>query len=164
MTVFDYVMLGVVFVSIIISIWRGLVREVISLLSWLVAIWAAVQFCVPFADTILPSAISNPSARYATAFLVIFIGTVFILELFGVMLAKLMHAAGLAFIDRLLGALFGFARGVLLAWILVLIGGLTSLPQAPWWQDSMFAAPLQTSVLAARPLLPLEIAKRLRFT
>ena len=164
MTIFDYVMLGVVFVSVVISIWRGLTREVVSLLSWLAAIWAALRYTVPFADTVLVPAIDNPSGRYAAAFLIIFIGTVFVLELIGVLLAKLLHAAGLAFVDRLLGAVFGAARGVLLAWILVLVAGLTSLPQQPWWQESMFAAPLQTSVLAARPLLPLEVARRLRFS
>ena len=164
MTAFDYAMLTVVLISVAISIWRGLVREVVSLLSWLAAIWAAFHYTVPFADNILPSVITNPSARYATALLVIFIGTVLLLELIGVLVAKLMHAAGLAFVDRLLGAVFGAARGILLVWILVMVAGLTSLPREPWWQDSIFAAPLQTSVLAARPLLPLEVAKRLKFT
>lgn len=164
MTAFDYAMLTVVLISVAISIWRGLVREVVSLLSWLAAIWAAFHYTVPFADNFLPSVITNPSARYATALLVIFIGTVLVLELIGVLLAKLMHAAGLAFVDRLLGAVFGAARGILLVWILVMVAGLTSLPREPWWQDSILAAPLQTSVLAARPLLPLEVAKRLKFT
>jgi len=57
---------------------------------------------------------------------------------------------------------FGAARGVLLSWVLVLVAGLTSLPQQPWWQESSLAAPLSTSVLAARPLLPIEVAKRLK--
>jgi membrane protein required for colicin V production len=164
LTPFDYVMLAVILVSVVISIWRGLVREVMSILSWIAAIWVALHYTVPFADTVLASAISNPSGRYATAFVLIFVGTVFVLELIGVLLAKLLHAAGLAFIDRMLGAVFGAARGVLLAWVLVLVAGLTSLPQQPWWQESSFAAPLSTSVLAARPLLPVEVAKRLKYS
>ena len=164
LTPFDYAMLAIVLISVGISIWRGLVREVMSILSWIAAIWIALHYTVPFADTILASAIANPSGRYATAFVVIFIGTVFLLELIGVLLAKMLHAAGLAFIDRLLGAVFGAARGVLLAWILVLVAGLTTLPHQPWWQESTLAAPLSTSVLAARPLLPIEVAKRLKFS
>lgn len=163
-TAFDYVVLAIVLVSVVISIWRGLVREVVSILAWIAAIWVAIRYTVPLADTVLASAISNPSARYATAFVVVFIGTVFVLELIGVLLAKLMRAAGLAFADRLLGAVFGVARGALLAWVLVLIAGLTSLPQQPWWHESSLAAPLSTSVLAARPLLPIEVAKRLKYT
>jgi membrane protein required for colicin V production len=64
----------------------------------------------------------------------------------------------------LLGAIFGMARGVLIAWVLTLLGGLTALPQRDWWRDSVFAPPLQAAVLAARPLLPDEIAKRIKYT
>ena len=157
------VMLGIVAVSVAISIWRGLVREVVSLLSWLVALWTAARFAVMFAEW-LPSAITNPSARYVVAFVVLFLGTVIVLELMGVLLAKLLHAAGLGFVDRLLGAVFGLARGALLVWILALLGGLTALPQQDWWRESVLAPPLQAAALAARPLLPLEIAKRLKYT
>jgi membrane protein required for colicin V production len=163
MTAFDYAMLGLVLVSVAISIWRGLAREVMSLLSWLVALWVAARFSVAFSDW-LPAAIANPSARYATAFVALFLGTVIVLELFGVLFAKLLRAAGLGFVDRALGAVFGLARGALLAWILALLGGLTSLPRQDWWQESLFAPPLQAAVLAARPMLPLEIAKRLKYS
>jgi membrane protein required for colicin V production len=163
MTAFDYTMLGLILVSVAISIWRGLVREVVSLLSWLVALWVAARFSVVFSEW-LPAAITNPSARYGTAFVVLFLATVIVLELFGVLLAKLLRAAGLAFVDRALGAVFGLARGALGAWILTLLGGLTSLSQQVWWRESLFAPPLQAAVLAARPLLPLEIARRLKFS
>jgi len=163
MSVFDYAMLGMVLVSVAVSIWRGLVREVVSLLSWLVALWVAARFSVAFSEW-LPAAMTNPSARYMTAFVALFLATVIVLELFGVLLARLLRAAGLGFVDRALGAVFGLARGALLAWILTLLGGLTSLPQQGWWQESMLAPPLQAAVLAARPLLPLEIAKRLKYS
>ena len=163
MSVFDYAMLGMILVSVAVSIWRGLVREVVSLLSWLVALWVAARFAVAFSEW-LPAAMTNPSARYVTAFVALFLATVIVLELFGVLLARLLRAAGLGFVDRALGAVFGLARGALLAWILTLLGGLTSLPQQGWWQESMLAPPLQAAVLAARPLLPLEIAKRLKYS
>lgn len=163
MTVFDLIALAVVAISVGFSIWRGLVREVVSLLSWLVALWVAARFSVAFSEW-LPAAMTNPSARYMTAFVALFLATVIVLELFGVLLARLLRAAGLGFVDRALGAVFGLARGALLAWILTLLGGLTSLPQQGWWQESMLAPPLQAAVLAARPLLPLEIAKRLKYS
>jgi membrane protein required for colicin V production len=163
MTGFDYAVLGIIGLSILISVWRGLVREVISLLSWLVAFWIAARFSVDFVDWV-PAAITNPSVRYVAAFAVLFLGTIFVLELIGVLIAKLLRAVGLSFIDRLLGALFGLARGALIAWILTLLGGLTTLPQRDWWRDSVFAPPLQAAVLAARPLLPNELAKRIKYT
>lgn len=163
MTVFDFVMLGVALLSVVVSIWRGLMREVMSLLSWLVALWAAARFSVNFSDW-LPAAITNTPARYVIAFVALFLVIMIVLELFGVLLAKLLRAAGLGFVDRSLGAVFGVARGALLAWILTLLGGLTSLPQQDWWRDSLIAPPLQDAVLAAKPLLPLEIARRLKFS
>ena len=163
MTAFDYAIIGVLILSVAISIWRGLVREVMSLLSWLVALWLAARFSVVFSDW-LPAAMTNPSLRYVTAFAVLFLGTVIVLELFGVLLAKLLRAVGLGFVDRMLGAVFGLARGALLAWILTLLGGLSSLPQQDWWRESLTAPPLQAAVLATRPLLPLEIARRLKYS
>ncbi|MEO7762162.1 MAG: CvpA family protein [Casimicrobiaceae bacterium] len=163
MTEFDYAMLGVVFVSLLISIWRGLIREVVSILSWLVALWVAAHFSVALAAW-MPAAMTNPSVRYLSAFAGLFLLTVIALELIGVLLAKLLRAAGLGFIDRLLGSIFGLARGALIALILTLLGGLTPLPQRDWWRDSLLAPPLQAAVLAARPLLPIELAKRIKYS
>ena len=162
MTSFDYAILAILAVSVLISLWRGLVREVISLLSWLVALWVAARFSADFVDW-LPAAIQNPSVRYLAAFAGLFLGTVIALELIAVLIAKLLRAVGLGFIDRLLGAIFGVARGVLIAWVLVLLGGFTSLPARDWWRDSVLAPPLQTAVLAARPLLPTELGKRIKY-
>lgn len=163
MTNFDYLIVGLFVVSVAISIWRGLVREVVSLLSWLFALWLAARFAAVFADW-MPAAITNPSLRYAVAFTAVFLVTVIVLELLGVLLAKLLRAVGLGFVDRALGAVFGLARGALVAWMLILLGGLTSLPQQTWWRDSVFAPPLQAAALAARPMLPMEVARRLKYS
>ena len=102
--------------------------------------------------------------RYLTAFASLFLATVIGLELLGFLVSRLLRTVGLGFIDRLLGAIFGLARGVLVAWILTLAGGFTTLPQRDWWRDAVLAPPLQSAVLAARPLLPLELAKRIHYS
>ena len=163
MTPFDYAILAVVGLSVIFAFWRGLIREVVSLLAWLVALWVAARFSVEFAHWV-PAAISSPAARYLTAFLCLFIGTIVVLELIAFLVSKLLKAIGLGFIDRFLGAIFGLVRGALIAWVAVLLGGFTSYPQRDWWRDSVLAPPLQTAVLAARPLLPLELGKRIRYS
>jgi len=163
MTPFDYAILAVIGLSVIFAFWRGLIREVVSLLAWLAALWVAARFAVEFAQW-MPAAISSPSARYLTAFLLLFIGTVIVLELIALVIARLLRAIGLGFIDRLLGAIFGLARGALIAWVVVLLGGFTSYPQRDWWRDSVLAPPLQTAVLAARQLLPLELGKRIKYS
>ena len=163
MTSFDYAILAILVLSTLFAFWRGLIREIVSLLAWLVALWVAARFAVDFAAW-MPAAISGPSARYLAAFACLFLGTVIALELIAFLIARLLRAIGLGFIDRLLGAMFGLARGALIAWVLVFLGGFTSFPQRDWWRDSVLAPPLQASVLAARSLLPLELGKRLRYT
>src|SRR5690242_5601740 len=117
MTAYDYAMLAIVALSIAISLWRGLVREIVSLLSWLVALWVASRFGVEAAAW-MPSAITSPPVRYVTAFAVLFLGTVIVLEALAFLVARLLSAIGVGFMDRVLGAIFGLARGVLIAWVL----------------------------------------------
>ena len=74
-----------------------------------------------------------------------------------------MRAIGLGFVDRLLGAVFGVARGVLIVVIGVLVAGLTTLPQQEWWQNAMFAPPLVAAALSLRPWLPQAWAEQLDF-
>jgi membrane protein required for colicin V production len=77
---------------------------------------------------------------------------------------SMVKALGLSLSDRLLGMIFGLARGVLLVMILVAIGGMTAAPQQVWWKQATLAPPLQTAVLAARPWMPDDLAKRIRFS
>jgi membrane protein required for colicin V production len=77
---------------------------------------------------------------------------------------QMVKALGLSLSDRLLGMVFGAVRGVLLAMVLVAAGGMTSAPQQAWWKESTLVPPLQIAVLAAKPLLPDEVAKRIRFS
>jgi len=83
--------------------------------------------------------------------------------LFRLAVSKLLRAVGLGPLDRFLGAVFGVARGVLLLLLCVLVAGLTPLPQQALWRQAWLAPPLETAVLAARPWLPPEVAKRIRY-
>jgi membrane protein required for colicin V production len=65
--------------------------------------------------------------------------------------------------DRLLGVIFGVARGLVIVFVLVAVGGMTSVPKEKWWSEAQFSAPLETAVLASKPWLPPEMAKRIRF-
>lgn len=66
-------------------------------------------------------------------------------------------------IDRLLGGCFGLVRALILATLLVMGAGLTSLPKEEWWRESVFAPPLETVVIAGKPWLPVVIAKRIKY-
>lgn len=50
-----------------------------------------------------------------------------------------LHATGLTLLDRFLGALFGLAKGALVALALVLVCGMTKIPEQPFWKNAMFS-------------------------
>ncbi|TMG82550.1 MAG: CvpA family protein [Betaproteobacteria bacterium] len=79
------------------------------------------------------------------------------------LLARLIRAIGLGFVDRIFGALLGIARGVLIVVIGVLLVGLTTLPRQDWWQNSLFAPSLVNLALTVRPWLPQAWSERLNF-
>lgn len=162
MTWLDYAVIGVFAASLALGAWRGLVREVISILGWVIAFLAANLFAGPLGAA-MPQAIPTPELRVAAAFVAVFAGSLIVTSLMGLLLSKIVSAAGLGGLDRLLGALFGVARGVLVVLAAILLAGLTSAPRQPYWTDSASGALLARAALAFKPLLPQTFAGRLRY-
>lgn len=158
----DYAVIGVLVVSVAWGLWRGLVREIVSLLGWLVAFLSASLFAGPLAVH-LPDSIPTPELRAVAAFLGIFIAALVITTLLGVVLSHLVKAVGLGGLDRTLGALFGVVRGVLVLVVIALLSGLTSAPVQPWWRESFSGHVLVAAALALKPWLPPTFAERLRY-
>jgi membrane protein required for colicin V production len=162
MTWLDYAVLGVFAVSMILGAWRGLVREVISILGWIIAFLAANLFAGPLGP-LMPAAIPTPELRLAAAYAGIFIVSLVVTSLLGLLLSKVVSAVGLGGLDRTLGVAFGAARGLLIVLATALLAGLTAAPRQPWWRDSASGPLLAQAALALQPLLPHTFAERLRY-
>jgi len=162
MTWLDYAVLGVFAVSLVLGAWRGLVREVVSILGWVIAFLAANLLAGPLGPA-MPDMIPTPELRVAAAYLGIFIASLFVTSLAGLLLSKVVSAVGLGGIDRLLGAVFGAARGVLILLAAALLAGLTSAPRQPYWRDSASGPLLTQAAGILKPLLPQTLAERLRY-
>ena len=162
MTAFDFIAIAVVAISAIFGIWRGFVREVFSLVSWIAAFWFARTFAGVVA-TWLPVSLSHHGLRTIIAFIAIMLVTLLVLSLLSMAVARLVKAAGLTASDRTLGAAFGLLRGVLIAAILVLLGGMTSEPREAYWRNALLSRPLERMALLAKPWLPDDIGKRVSF-
>lgn len=162
MTVFDYIVLGLLAVSAAVGAWRGLVSEVIALLAWVVALFAAWMYSAAAAG-LLETVIDDPFWRQIAAFAIIFVGVLLLAAALRFLLRELLRMVGLGPADRLFGTFFGVARGIAIAWVLVLVGGLAGLAGEPWWRDALLAPPLETAVIAAKPWLPDAVAERVRF-
>lgn len=162
MTWLDYAVAGMVGVSVLWSLLRGVVREIFSLAGWIMAFLAASLFAGPLALA-LPASIPGDALRTLLAYVAIFVVVLIVTGLTGLALSKLVRIAGLGVADRLLGALFGLARGALLVVAVALMAGLTSAPRQPFWRDSAVGAPLASLALALKPWLPETFASRLRY-
>jgi membrane protein required for colicin V production len=79
------------------------------------------------------------------------------------LLNKLVQATGLTGTDRMFGVLFGIARGVAIVTILILLAGMTPMPQDSWWQNSKLLGYFQGLALWARSFMPSDITGYIRF-
>src|SRR5688500_10209000 len=138
MTPFDYAVLAIVGVSILISVIRGLVREVLALVAWAAAFVVATLFSGQLA-VLLPVAIPSEELRLLTGFLIVFVGVLIAMSIAAMIISRLVKGAGLGLEDRMLGALFGFVRGALVVMVLVVLAGLTTLPRDPMWRNAMLS-------------------------
>ncbi|KPK28632.1 MAG: hypothetical protein AMJ66_10620 [Betaproteobacteria bacterium SG8_40] len=161
MTVFDYVFLLILFVSMFISVIRGLVREVLSLLSW-VGAFVVAKFGAPVVAEWLSGFIAHPKIRIGFSFVLVMVASVMLFSLLSLQVAKLVKMTGLRGTDRALGAFFGLARGVLVSVVLVLVASLTPLPQERYWRDAFFRYPLETMASWMQPRLPYTVQERMK--
>lgn len=153
----DYLFIAVVLVSTLMGLWRGLIRESLSLVGWILAFWVATQFSYLFAPY-LADLITTPSLQLGVAFGLLFVAVLFLSSLVTVLICQVVDATGLTGTDRTLGMIFGFGRGALAVAVLVMLAGLTPLPQDPWWQESVLIPQVQPLVDWVKQALPEGIA------
>jgi len=160
MTVFDYVFLLILVVSVLISVIRGLVREVLSLLSW-VGAFIVAKYGAPVVAVWLSGLIAHPKIRIGFSFVLVMVASVMLFSLLSLQIVKLVKMTGLRSTDRALGAFFGLARGALVGVVLVLVASLTPLPREQYWREAFFRYPLETMASWMQPRLPDTVQERM---
>ena len=153
MAALDWVFLGVMAASLLLGAWRGLVYEVISVLSWIAA-FVLAQWFAPAAGAWLPMGGTAEVLRYAAGFALVFIGTLFAGGLLAWLCSKLLQAVGLRPVDRTLGAAFGLVRGAIIALAAAVVVNLTSLKGEAWWKESVGAGVATAALRGLQPVLP----------
>lgn len=156
----DLSLLGVLVFSMLLGAWRGLVYEVLSVLGWAAAFYAA-QWFAPQVALWLPLDSTSEPVRYAAAFALVFIAAVFAAGLLAFLLKKLVDAIGLRPVDRTMGAAFGLVRGVILLLAATVVMDMTALKNSAWWQASQGAVLLTATLKGLKPVLPEPFAKYL---
>jgi len=155
----DWALLGVLFASMVVGLWRGLVYEVLSLAGWVAAFFLAqwlatdVVAWVPFVQN------AAPSIQYAVGYVLVFVGSLFVFALLSWLVKKLIESVGLRPVDRVLGGAFGLARGVVLLLALTVVLQLTGLSKSDWWQSAKGPVWLDLTIQGLKPLMPESMAK-----
>jgi membrane protein required for colicin V production len=149
----DFAIIGLVFVSLIIGLVRGFIKEAFSLVTWILGIWVGLSFSREFSG-FLEQSISYPSARIAAAFAILFVMTLVLGGLISFLLGVLVNKTGLTGTDRFAGMIFGIVRGMVVVSILVMLAGLTPLPEDSWWKESKLIPPFQSLAVWLRDHVP----------
>lgn len=135
MTTIDLILISMLLVSGLVGVLRGLIREALSLVIWVAALWSAARFGQDAArlfSTVLDDALWQLWAGR----LALFVGVLFAGSIVAWIVTYFVRRSVITGTDRMLGMLFGIARGAVLAGILVLALDLGGFATEPWWRES----------------------------
>lgn len=162
MSEFDYIILAILAISSLISLWRGFIREAFSLALWILAFWVSWTFFKDVEPYLLEY-LDSPTLRMGAAFGILMIATLIVGGIVNFLLIQLVEKTGMSGTDRFIGMAFGLARGALLVSVLVLLAGLTTLPQESWWTSSTLVPYFQELAYWLRDMLPPDMAERFKY-
>jgi len=152
----DWMLLAPLLVSGLLGVWRGVVREVMSVLAWVTGVVLAGRFAADLAQ-LLP--INGDVLPHAVAWVLILLAVLIAAGLLARLLKQLLSVAGLGLADRLLGGVFGLVRGTMVLMLIVLLIGLTPFKKYPIWTSSQVVPLAQLLLEIVKPVLPVPLER-----
>lgn len=137
MEVVDYIIVGIILLSALVSFARGFIREAMSL-AGLVAACCVALFGAKYLAPHLVEQLANPQLRFWAAAAALFVGTLFVAAVVNYLLSKFLLSLGVNGTDRLLGILLGAVRGVVIVALFIIVSNVLALPIHTWWPESKF--------------------------
>jgi|GEM_PF-7131538 len=157
----DLVLLSIIVLAAITGIARGLTKTLVSVITWISAIYLAYKFADDFTGLTEPYA--NAEIRLWTMRIAIFVVVMILGATIGSILQKLVAAGGLGGVDKLLGIIFGIVLGVVIVSILILISGMTQFPANKHFKTSVLIPHFMDFVSFLRELLPENVQQEINF-
>ena len=136
----DWGIVSILGLSILLSLWRGFVREAISLAGWVAAFVVANMFVGNLASFLTPW-IDNVTGRYVASYAILLAGTLVVGGITGLLAAQMVKASGLTVMDRLLGTGFGLVRGIIIVLVLMYLLRQLAPPQNLVWLEQAQLTP-----------------------
>ena len=131
----DAILLAVLVLSTGLGLWRGLVKEAMSVATWLAAIWLAWRFAWLTASFFGPW-VEAPQLQLWAGRILIFLLVLIIGGVVSWLVTMLVRHSPLSGSDRMLGGLFGFARGALAVGLIAIVVDFAGFSQQSWWRDA----------------------------
>ena len=158
----DYVIIGLITIGLIKGMLRGFSLEIYSLLLWILATGVGLILSRGF-SVFLEASISDTVPKIAASFALLFLITLIVGVVIRMILGESIKKDNLTFLDYLGGMIFGIVHGMLLVVILVMLAGLTALPDDLWWKDSKLLPPYQTGAIWLRDHIPSGLAEYIHY-
>jgi membrane protein required for colicin V production len=159
----DIAILTIIGISAVISLFRGFVREALSLIGFILAVWVSITFYNQAAD-LLTNYVAVPTVRRVLGFVSLFVISLLMAGIINHLFGKLIDKAGLTGTDRMLGVIFGAIRGIAIVGVFVVMAGLTEVPSDRWWQESTFMTHFETLAYLGVSFLPPDIAPEINYS
>ncbi len=153
----DGVLLGVLLISCLLGLWRGVIRETMALLAWLLGFVLSSKYAADMALH-LPADWGD-KLRFLTGWLLVFVAVLLCMTLLSTLLRRLVAVAGLGLLDRFMGGLFGLLRGGIALMAVSVVVGLTPFKTSPAWKNSWMAQSADEGVKFFKPILPAQLER-----
>jgi membrane protein required for colicin V production len=153
----DYAIIGLVSTALIIGLLRGFSLEVFSLAFWVLATGVGLNFSREF-SVFLEATIRQAAPKIAVSFALLFLITLIVGSLIRMLLGEAIKKPQLTVIARLGGMLVGVVHGMVAMVVIVMLAGLTSMPNDLWWAESKLLPPFQLCAVWLRDHIPSELA------
>lgn len=161
MNTVDFIIIAVLGLSVMVGLLRGFISEVWALFCWICAGWLA-WYCGPFVEARLPQDWATPGVRLVAAYVACFVLVIIVGAIIGYLLRRMVSSSGLSGTDRLLGLVFGLARGVAVIVLIVLMLGFTPFHRDAWWQESRLLPTFEGVAEQVKAYLPMGLSNYLR--
>lgn len=156
LTLADCIIVGIIAISVLISFLRGFVREAISLCVWGLAIILGLKYAGPLGNAWF-TGIHSPELRYITVFIILFLVIMIVGMIISAIIRALMDKTGLGIVDRFLGVVFGFARGVLLVAMALMFIEMSSWAHSDWMKSSYAVEKMEPLVKWLNSFVPEQV-------
>ncbi len=154
----DLFIIGAIFISALFGLYRGFTTSILSLFTWLFALWLPFNFTTEFSQ-MLPATVESPAARSIVAATILFFGAFLALSLISWLLRKILGVTGLTVIDRLFGVGLGLVRGVVIVALLAMLASSSSLPKERFWAESELLPYVLRASDVIRKFMPDNLSK-----